>query len=200
MSESAQSGPTYALLHWMSSGSIKVHPYFLYVWKLIWHRLLKYHSWNTMIRYSCTVNNMITWLRMEPMHQQASNWTSSAGIFRFRLQKHWHSNFAYNFHNWHMIQYIPRNRHTVFALLCFVVVILWLIFPYPAGLPHWHCGNLTIAPVPAKQPWWIWINTSCEFIMNDCITTTKQSTTKPCAYFLGYTVVPRWLRDVECLS
>ena len=87
-----------------------------------------------------------------------------------------------------VIQYIPRNMHTVFALLCFVVVIHWLIFPYPSGLLHWHCGNLTIAPVPAKQPWWIWINNSCEFIMNDCITTTKQSTTKPCAYFLGYTV------------
>ena len=86
------------------------------------------------------------------------------------------------------LQYIPRNMHTVFALLCFVVVIHWLIFPYPSGLLHWHCGNLTIAPVPAKQPWWIWINTSCEFIMNDCITTTKQSTTKPYAYFLGYTV------------
>ena len=86
------------------------------------------------------------------------------------------------------IQYIPRNMHPVFALLCFVVVIHWLIFPYPSGLLHWHCGNLTIAPVPAKQPWWIWINTSCEFIMKDCITTTKQSTTKPCAYFLGYTV------------
>ena len=27
--------------------------------------------------------------------------------------------------------------------------------------------------------------------MNDCITTTKQSTTKPCAYFLGYTV--QWI-------
>ena len=78
--------------------------------------------------------------------------------------------------------------HTVFALLCFVVVIHWLIFPYPSGLLHWHCGNQTIAPVPAKQSWWIWINTSCEFIMNDCITTTKQSTTKPCAYFLGYTI------------
>ena len=86
------------------------------------------------------------------------------------------------------LQYIPRNMHTVFAFLCFVVVIHWLIFPYPSGLLHWHCGNLTIAPVPAKQPWWIWIFTSCEFIMNDCITTTKQSTTKPCAYFLGYTV------------
>ena len=94
--------------------------------------------------------------------------------------------------NWFRnIQYIPRNMHTVFALLCFVVVIHWLIFPYPPGLLHWHCGNLTIAPVPAKQPWWIWINTSCEFIMNDCTTTTKQSTTKPCAYFLGYTVWPR---------
>ena len=75
------------------------------------------------------------------------------------------------------LQYIPRNMHTVFALL-------WL----SSGLLHWHCGNLTIAPVPAKQPWWIWINTSCEFIMNDCITTTKQSTTKPCTYFLRYTV------------
>ena len=78
--------------------------------------------------------------------------------------------------------------HMVTALLYFVVVIHWLIFPYPSGLLHWHCGNLTIAPVPAKKPWWIWINTSCEFIINDCITTTKQNTTKPCAYFLGYTV------------
>ena len=86
------------------------------------------------------------------------------------------------------VQYIPRNMHTVFALLCFVVVVHWLIVQYPSGLLHWHGGNLTIAPVPAKQPWWIWINSSFEFIMNDWITTTKQSTTKPCAYFLGYTV------------
>ena len=96
----------------------------------------------------------------------------------------WNSKYNYCV----VIQYIPRNMHMVFALLCFVVVIHWLIFPYPSGLLHWHCGNLTSAPVPAKQPWWIWINTSCEFIMNDCITTTKQSTLKPCAYFLGYTV------------
>ena len=91
------------------------------------------------------------------------------------------------------LQYIQRNMHTVFTLLCFVVVKHWLTFPYPSGLLHWHCGNLSIAPVPAKQPWWICINTSCEFIMNDCITTTKQSTTKPCADFLGYTVpvIPR---------
>ena len=90
--------------------------------------------------------------------------------------------------NGSQVQYIPRNMHTVFALLCFVVVIHWLIFPYPPGLHRCHCGNLTIAPVPAKQPWWIWINTSCEIIMNDNITTTKQSTTEPCAYSLEYTV------------
>ena len=90
--------------------------------------------------------------------------------------------------------------HTVFALLCFVVVIHWLIFPYPSGLLHWHCGNLTIAPVPAKQHWWIWINTSCEFIMNDCITTTKQSTTKPCAYVLGYTVTNQCFDNFEKLG
>ena len=53
------------------------------------------------------------------------------------------------------------------------------------SLALWQSND---CPVPAKQPWWIWINTSCEYIMNDCITTTKQSTTKPCAYFLGYTV------------
>ena len=104
------------------------------------------------------------------------------------LSDHWKNLFILDA----IIQYIPRNMHTVFALLCFVVVIHWLIFPYPSGLLHWHCGNLTIAPVPAKQPWWIWMNTSCEFIMNDCINTTKQSTTKPCAYFLGYTVYVLW--------
>ena len=48
------------------------------------------------------------------------------------------------------LQYIPRNMHTVFALLCFVVVIHWLIFPYPSGLLHWHCCNLTIAPRASK--------------------------------------------------
>ena len=65
--------------------------------------------------------------------------------------------------------------------------------------PIWIFGVYTysIAPVPAKQPWWIWINTSCKFIMNDYITTTKQSTTKPCAYFLGYTVALKKIQQVK---
>ena len=104
-------------------------------------------------------------------------------ILPYQFMFAWYNLFTHTY-----VQFIPKNMHPVFALLCFLVVIHWLIFPYPSGLLHWHCGNLTIAPMPAKQPWWIWINTSCEFIMNDCITTTKQSTTKQCAYYLGYTV------------
>ena len=84
---------------------------------------------------------------------------------------------------------IPQEIGTRFLLCC---ALLWL---YIDWFSHIHqayftgtVANLTIAPVPTKQPWWIWINTSCEFIMNDYITTTKQSTTKLCAYFLGYTV------------
>ena len=107
-------------------------------------------------------------------------------------------NIMYSYLLTMVILFVTSNPQSLFSStvypkkyahgFCFAVVIHWLIFPYPSGLFHWHCGNLTIAPVPAKQPWWIWINTSCEFIMNDCITTTKQSTTNPCAYFLGYTV------------
>ena len=62
--------------------------------------------------------------------------------------------------------------------------LLWL---YIDWFSHIHQAYFT-STVSAKQSWWIWINTSCEFIMNDCITKTKQSRTKPCAYFLGYTV------------
>ena len=55
-------------------------------------------------------------------------------------------------------------------------------FPISIRLTSLALWQSNDCPVPAKQPWWIWINTSCEFIMNDCITTTKQSTTKPCAF------------------
>ena len=86
------------------------------------------------------------------------------------------------------LEYSISQKICVFCFTVLCCGYAWTGFPYPSGLLYWHCGNLTIAPVPAKQPWWMWINTSCEFIINDCITTTKQSTTKPCAYFLGYTV------------
>ena len=82
---------------------------------------------------------------------------------------------------------ISQEICTRFLLCC---ALLWL---YIDWFSHIHQAYFT-GTVAAKQPWRIWINTSCEFIMNDYITTTKQSTTKPCAYFLGYTVyvIMRW--------
>ena len=86
--------------------------------------------------------------------------------------------------------------HTVFALPCFVVVIHWLIFPYPPGLLHWHCGNLTIAPVSAKQPWWIldkyfiWIH--YERLHNH----NKTKHNKPVCTFLG--IYCTYVRPLKC--
>ena len=80
---------------------------------------------------------------------------------------------------------ISQEICTRFLLCC---ALFWLCIDWFSHIYQAYFTG-TVAPVPAKQPWWIWINTLCEFIMNDCITTTKQSTTKPCAYFLGYTVL-----------
>ena len=73
-----------------------------------------------------------------------------------------------------------------FAVLCCGYTLT--DFPISIRLTSLALWQSNDCPSASKQPWWIWINTSCEFIMNDCITTTKQSTTKPCAYFWGYTV------------
>ena len=93
---------------------------------------------------------------------------------------------------------ISQEICTRFLLCCALLglYIDWFSHIHQA----YFAGTLTIAPVPAKQPWWIWINTSREIIMNDYITTTKQSTTKPCASLLGNTVRQKvekvWLRPV----
>ena len=108
------------------------------------------------------------------------------------------------------IQYIPRNMHTVFALLCFVVVIHWLIFPYPSGLLHWHWGNLTIAPSASKatlmnmDKYFMWIHyerlhnhnkakhnkTVCIFLGIYCTLSTGpflwQGSTKPALEFRAW--------------
>ena len=59
-------------------------------------------------------------------------------------------------------------------------------------------GQSIIAPVPMKEPWSRWVNRlyvldtlgADSIVVLDNSTTTKQSTPKPCAYFIGYTVYP----------
>ena len=88
---------------------------------------------------------------------------------------------------WHL-QYIPRNMHTVFALLCFVEVIHWLIFATSirlTSLALWQsndCPSASKATLMNMDKYFMWIH--YERLHNH----NKQSTTKPCAYFLGYTV------------
>ena len=139
----------------------------IFVIKMVLHTLRPKQKWPPFYRWH--------------FHQHCYEWKKFYILIKISLK------FFPQVSHW---QYsISQEICTRFLLCC---ALLWLYIdwfsPYPSGLLHWHCGNLTIAPVPAKQPWWIWINSSCEFIMNDCITTTKQSTTKPCAYVLGYTV------------
>ena len=85
----------------------------------------------------------------------------------------------------HQWQQCWHNGNSQFSLLGFGTS--WF-YPYPLGLLHWHWGNHTIAPVPVKQPWRIWVNRLCWFIANDNITTTKQSTANLWALFMEYTV------------
>ena len=55
----------------------------------------------------------------------------------------------------------PQEIYRHFTPCC---ILLWFgngwFYPYPSGLFHWHWGNHMIAPVPAKQPWRIWVNKS----------------------------------------
>ena len=82
------------------------------------------------------------------------------------------------------IQYIPRNMHTVF----FCCALLWLYIDWFSHIHQVYFTGTGAIVIASKTTLMNMDNTSCEFIMNDCITTTKQSTTKPCAYLLGYTV------------
>ena len=70
---------------------------------------------------------------------------------------------------WYLIQFIhiPWNMLMVllsFALFCLHIVLSRshvIYWPYSPGLLHGHWGNRTIAPVPVKQPWRIWLNPAC---------------------------------------
>ena len=81
-----------------------------------------------------------------------------------------------------------------FAVLCCGYTLT--DFPISIRLTSLALWQSNDCPSASKATLMKWINTSCEFIMNDCITTTMQSTTKPCAYFLGYTVIKGWYLPV----
>ena len=62
------------------------------------------------------------------------------------------------------VQYIPRNMHMVFALLCFVVVVHWLIFPISirlTSLALWQsndCPSASKATLMNMDKYFMWIH------------------------------------------
>ena len=91
-----------------------------------------------------------------------------------------------------IIQYIPRNMHTVPALLCFAVLCCgYTLTDFPisirlTSLALWQsndCPSASKTTLMNMDKYFMWIH--YERLHNHI---TKQSTTKPCAYFLGYTV------------
>ena len=112
------------------------------------------YGWQRHIRYMNECQRYMTSKRLS----DAKEWTSHILLKRVNISDMWLPSIIYSkflMQHWNKqqlqheyklakmsknilsnvpaIQYIPRNMHTVFALLCFVVVIHWLIFPYPSG-------------------------------------------------------------------
>ena len=82
---------------------------------------------------------------------------------------------------------VTFRRHHCRACGKVIKTLLFLCFgtnqfyPHSPGLLHWHWGNHTIAPVPVKQPWRIWVNIWNESTRSDVITQTES-----CAYSVEY--------------
>ena len=78
--------------------------------------------------------------------------------------------------------------HTVFALLCFVVVIHWLIFPYPSGLLHNNCPSASKATLMNMDKYFMWIH--YERLHNH----NKAKHNKTVCIFLGIYCILSWQR------
>ena len=152
----------------------------------------KFHTTHTSCNYwtnTVTIKYLCCWLQYsgfrfkkltgQVFNNQRNCWSSDLMIPDWTL---WcHDNFLKHF--LHYFTYsISQEICTRFLLCC---ALLWFYIDWFShihqALLHWHCGNLTIAPVPAKQPWWIWINTSCERLYNH----NKAKHNKTVCIFLG---------------
>ena len=56
------------------------------------------------------------------------------------------------------VRFVSPELCTWFTLCCIEVWISHDSHTYPSRLLLRHWGNPMIAPVPVKQPWWIWVN------------------------------------------
>ena len=82
----------------------------------------------------------------------------------------------------------PKKYAHGFVVLCFVVVMQSFMLNSHEVFIHIHQGCFAGTGAIVRLPQCQWSKPDGYGKISQCITTTKQSTTKPCAYFLGYTV------------
>ena len=91
----------------------------------------------------------------------------------------------------------PKKYAHGFVLLCFVVVMQSFIMNSHEVFIHIHQGCFAGTGAIVRLPQCQWSKPDGYGKISQCITTTKHSKAKPCAYFLGYTVQnrPRIMSD-----
>ena len=83
------------------------------------------------------------------------------------------------------IQYIPRNMHTFFVVLCFVVVMQSFIMSSREVFIHIHQGCFAGTGAIVRLPQCQWSKPDGYGEISQCITTTKHSKAKTVCIFLG---------------
>ena len=86
--------------------------------------------------------------------------------------------------NWPTVY--PKKYAHGFVVLCFVVVMQSFIMNSHEVFTHIHQGCFAGTGAIIRLPQCQWSKPGGYGKISQCITTTKQ---KPCAYFLGYTVI-----------
>ena len=87
----------------------------------------------------------------------------------------------------------PKKYAHGFVVLCFVVVMQSFIMNSHEVFIHIHQGCFAGTGAIVRLPQCQWSKPDGYGKISQCITTTKQ---KPCAYFLGYTVWPRYINNL----
>ena len=83
------------------------------------------------------------------------------------------------------VQYIPRNMHTIFVVLCFVVVMQSFIMNSHEVFIHIHQGCFAGTGAIVWLPQCQWSKPDGYGKISQCITTTKHSKPKTVCIFLG---------------
>ena len=98
---------------------------------------------------------------------------------------------CYSYPYWGHTVYPKKYAHG-FVVLCFVVVMQSFIMNSREVFIHIHQGCFAGTGAIVRLPQCQWSKPDGYGKISQCITTTKQ---KPCAYFLGYTVMTETLLD-----